>query len=154
MRVLVLLLYIMYVPFILPYTPQPLLTDRSLLPAPMNTYQAPLLFMARMKSTCQSRSLLCVSSLMVPSSQLLNFVCLPGPPSKWWGRWAAWFNSDIWSFMLCRGTSLLPVLTDNVCLTSGDSGKGLWTMLSYVHRVSEWWRCLSRWIIAREIDVI
>ena len=97
--VLVLLLYIMYVPFILPHTAQPLLTDRSLLPAPMNTYQAPLLFMARMKSTCQSRSLLCVSSLIVPSSQLLNFVCWLGPPSKWRGRWAS-FNMEI-LFLLC-----------------------------------------------------
>lgn len=73
--VLVLLLYIMYVPFILAHTARPLLTDRSLLPASLNTYQVPLLFMAKMKSTCQSRSLLCVSFLIVPSSQLLNFVC-------------------------------------------------------------------------------
>lgn len=70
----------MYVPFIPAHRAQPLLTDRSLLPAPMNTYQAPLLFMAGMKSTRQSRSLLCVSSLIVPSSQLLNFVCQLSPP--------------------------------------------------------------------------
>lgn len=61
---LVLLLYIMYVPFILPHTVKPLLTNRPLFPAPVNTYQAPPLFMARMKSTCQSRSLLCVCVLL------------------------------------------------------------------------------------------
>lgn len=81
MSALVLLLYIMCVPFIPAHRAQPLLTDRSLLPAPMNTYQAPLLFMAGMKSTRQSRSLLCVSSLIVPSSQLLNFVCQLSPPN-------------------------------------------------------------------------
>lgn len=35
---------------------------------------APLLFIAKMKSSCLSRSLLCTSSLIVPS-QLLNFAC-------------------------------------------------------------------------------
>lgn len=86
----------MYVPFILARTAQLLLTDRSLLPAPMNTYQAPLLFMARMKSTCQSRSLLCVSSLIVPFFTVVE-LCVPahrgvsaflinGRPSFWFRR--------------------------------------------------------------------
>lgn len=72
----------MYVPFILARTAQLLLTDRSLLPAPMNTYQAPLLFMARMKSTCQSRSLLCVSSLIVPFFTVVELCVLAQPPPR------------------------------------------------------------------------
>lgn len=71
----------MYVPFILARSAQLLLTDRSLLPAPMNTYQAPLLFMARMKNTCQSRSLLCVSSLIVSFFTVVELCVLAQPPT-------------------------------------------------------------------------
>lgn len=50
--------------------------DRQVITLCANEHlSAPLLFIAKMKSTCLSRSLLCTSSLIVLSSQLLNFAC-------------------------------------------------------------------------------
>lgn len=56
--------------------------DRQVITLCANEHlSAPLLFIAKMKSTCLSRSLLCTSSLIVLSSQLLNFAC---EHFKWW----------------------------------------------------------------------
>lgn len=138
---LVLLLYIMYVPFILPHTAQPLLTDRSLLPAPMNTYQAPLLFMARMKSTCQSRSLLCVSSFNSSFFTVVELCMLAQPPTHLpptpsGGRERGWLAALTGgNSVFYGGTSLLLVLTTGVCvcLAIDDSGEvsAVLTVMNY-----------------------